>query len=271
MADIRLADISEWQSSIDAPAYIAGGHKSIVVRAHSGHRADKCWPQRRDYLRSQPLVALGFYQYMVASRDAAQQAREFVDCVGALRGNEFAVLDSEEGSGSQISRCEAWFAVVDRAYGLPSALYASDAWFRDKLGGSARWSNRARWVAAYPSSYTPSPTAEAKLVAHELWQFSDRERFPGLAGGVDGNIYHGTDQQFLAAMRRGDVEPPPEPEDYVAITAAQNAGQSLHVFVEAKDGSIWYTYQSKGKTAWNGGQAGKKVAGLVKFAPAPGK
>ena len=263
MADTRLADISEWQTSIDAPAYLNGGYKCLIVRAHSGYRPDKYWPARRDYLRQHNFTALGYYAYLTADRDAAQQAREFVDCVGALRGNEFVVLDSEEGSGSQVTRCETWFATVDRAYGLPSTLYASESWFNDKLGGAARWASRPRWVAAYRST---EPT-----MAHELWQNTDAARFPGLSGTVDGNVFHGSDQQFLSTMRRGNVEPPPQPEDYVAITAAQNANDALHVFVEAKDGSIWYTYQPKGKTAWNGGKQGKQIAGLVKFAPAPGK
>jgi hypothetical protein len=63
----------------------------------------------------------------------------------------------------------------------------------------------------------------------------------------------------------------PDEDEIVGVATAQNAGGSLHTFVEADDGSIWYTYQSKGETAWNGGESGKRLAGLVKFAPPPGK
>jgi GH25 family lysozyme M1 (1,4-beta-N-acetylmuramidase) len=260
VAEIRLADISEWQPSIDAPAYLAGGHKCLIVRAHSGGRVDNFWPTRRDYLRQYPFAALGWYQYLAGGRDAAQQAHEFVNCVGGIRANEFVVLDSEEGAGSQVARCQAWFDVVDRAYGVPSVLYASESWFSDRLGGAARWSGRARWVAAYRSSEPTMP--------HELWQHSSTASFPGIAGGIDSSVFHGTEAQFLAAMRHGDVQQPPPPEDYMAITSGQTQDGKLHVFVEAKDGSIWYTWQPQPGN-WHGGEKGKQIAGLVKFAPAP--
>lgn len=61
----------------------------------------------------------------------------------------------------------------------------------------------------------------------------------------------------------------PEPEEYAHISACLSATGVLHVFVEAADGSLWYTYQSKGHTDWNGGAAGQRIAGLVPFAPKP--
>lgn len=209
MADTRLADISEFQSNLDADAYIGGGYRCIIIRAHNGSRPDKLWPARRDYVRSKPFTAVGYYQYLQKGRDAAQQAREFVNTVGPLRGNEFAICDLEEGTGSQIARAEAWFAVVDAAYGMRAMLYAGESFFRSNLGGSGRWSGRPRWIAAYRSSEPTDP--------HELWQctgdglgLSQYGRFPGLAGsGLDGSIFHGTDQQFLQAVRGGAAPPPP--------------------------------------------------------------
>jgi hypothetical protein len=196
-ADTRLADISEHQPNIDGAAYLSGGFSCLIVRAHNGSRKDHIWPVRRDYLRGFKFVALGWYQYVVAGRDAAQQAREFCEAVGPLRENEFAVCDCEEGPGSQVARVQAWCDVVDKRYGLPSVLYASESWFRDRLGGVGRWSGRPRWIAAYRSV---EPTDR-----HELWQNTDKASFPGLAGAVDGNIFHGTAQEFLGVMRGGAV------------------------------------------------------------------
>jgi Rv2525c-like, glycoside hydrolase-like domain len=68
----------------------------------------------------------------------------------------------------------------------------------------------------------------------------------------------------------GFVTPPTE-DQIMAITSGNDKHGNLHVFVEASDGSVWYTYQPKGGTAWNGAEAGKRIAGLVPFAPAPGK
>src|SRR5947208_12702565 len=130
---IRLADISEYQDSIDAPTYINAGHTCLIVRANTGYRPDKKWTARRDYLRLFDFDALGFYQYLVKDRPAVDQAHDFINTVGDLRPNEFAIVDSEEGSGDQTERIEAWFSVVDAHYGRPGTLYASESWFNEKL------------------------------------------------------------------------------------------------------------------------------------------
>lgn len=62
---------------------------------------------------------------------------------------------------------------------------------------------------------------------------------------------------------------PPTEEEIVSVSAVVNGAGALHVFVEAKNGSIWYTWQRKGETSWQGGKAGAAPAGLQLFAPAP--
>jgi GH25 family lysozyme M1 (1,4-beta-N-acetylmuramidase) len=155
-------------------------------------------------VRGFPFAAIGYYQYLESARDAAQQAREFAAAVGDLRSNEFVVLDHEEGSGNQRPRAQAWFAVVDARYGFRATLYAGRYFCNTNLGGWASWAGRPRWLAAYQSVEPPDP--------HELWQNTDKARFPGLAGAVDGNLFHGTDQEFLGKMRPGAQAPTPPPE-----------------------------------------------------------
>lgn len=269
MAETRLADISEFQQNIDAQAYLNGGNHCLIVRAHNGWRPDHLWPGRRDYLRGFPFVALGWYQYLVAGRDAAQQAREFIATVGDLRPNEFVILDHEEGGGIQTGRAQAWFAVVDAHYGFPASLYAGMYFGRTNLGGWAHWAGRPRWIAAYGQAEPTDP--------HEWWQYSSTGRFAGLAGGVDSNLFHGTDQEFLHMARPGAQAPatptptptPPKEADIVAIACGENNAGAFHVFVEAKDGSIWYTWQRKGESAWEGGKPNVSTATLKPFAPAP--
>ena len=243
MPDTRLADISEFQPSIDAPAYINAGHKTLIVRAHNGHRPDNCWPARRDYLRKHPFTAVGYYQYVVSSRDPAAQARDFIACLGPLRPNEFPIGDFEEGSGNQAGRAEAWFRVVDTWCGFPATLYSGQSFGRTQLGGWARWRGRPRWIASYSSQEPADP--------HELWQNTDKARFPGLAGAVDGNIFHGTAARFLAVMRPGSIGPPaPAPPD--AFSDAQSMASVLkhdgcpEVFVETASGAVWHSWMHEG-------------------------
>lgn len=62
--------------------------------------------------------------------------------------------------------------------------------------------------------------------------------------------------------------PPPEEENMAIATGLNHAGD-FHVFQERADGSIWYTVERAGSDDWGGGEAGRKVAGLTLFSPAP--
>lgn len=54
--------------------------------------------------------------------------------------------------------------------------------------------------------------------------------------------------------------------DLVSVVSATDV---LHVFAEAPDGSIWYSWQRSGETSWQGGKTGVSPAGLTRFAPKP--
>lgn len=56
------------------------------------------------------------------------------------------------------------------------------------------------------------------------------------------------------------------PEDAVSISSFEMQG-APHVFVEAKSGNTYYTFQRAGERSWNGGKEGVSPAGLVVFAP----
>jgi lysozyme len=238
MTDTRLADISEFQESIDANAYLRGGYSCLIVRAHNGYRPDNLWPARRDYLRGFGFTALGWYQYVVADRDTRDQARAFISAVGELRGNEFAVCDLEEGSGAQRSRAQAWFTEVDNWQGFPATLYSGESFYKEHLGGADSWAGRPRWMAAYRSTEPTDP--------HELWQNTDSASFPGLAGGVDGNLFHGTASEFAQTMRAGSLYVP-DPEGVCDLAVATKTDGGQEVFAETHAGQVWHRWNREGQ------------------------
>jgi predicted chitinase len=91
----------------------------------------------------------------------------------------------------------------------------------------------------------------------------------GLNGLSDRQSRYSRAQSLGARVIVTGAPQPPTQEEMMAISAVVNGAGALHVFVEAKDGSIWYTWQRKGETSWQGGAAGKGPAGLQQFAPAP--
>ena len=250
---ITFADISEFQDNFDADAYINGGYRVVIVRAHNGYRVDKKWPARRDYVRTKSFTAVGYYQYLAKDRDAAQQAHEFVAAIGRnLLPNEFPILDLEEGPGNQTSRADAWFKVVDPWCGFLASLYSGKSFIQNQLGGVARWGRRPLWIAAYLNSYSADMSQYPP--GAEWWQYSDRGRFPGLAGGVDSNVFPGDLAHFLPAVKGSAAPPTPGPvprqgDDSIAVAAMKSGGKE--VFVEANDGTVWHTWQTAPGAGWS--------------------
>lgn len=252
---ITLADVSEFQINVDAPTYLVNGHTCLIARAHNGWRPDNRWPARRDYLRKYKFDALGWYQYLVEGKDAAQQAQEFIATVGRIQPNEFLILDHEEGSGDQTGRAEVWFNIVDAHYKKISTLYSGEYFGRDNLGGWARW-KRPRWMAAYQGSQPTDP--------HELWQNTDRGIFPGI-GSCDGSIFNSNAQDFVRVFCQTTPIPhPPLPKpikEGEVIHAAVKSDDRIELFYEADDGEVLHTWQPQPNGGWAGAQTGKRNAG----------
>jgi hypothetical protein len=252
MPEITFADISEFQDNFIAEPYLQGGHQVILVRTYNGHRPDYKMPARRDYVRVKPFVAVGYYCYLVASVDPVTQARAFIDTIGALAPNEFPILDHEEGGGNQVPRAEAFLAVVDRWAGFQTTLYAGRSFLAGALGGTGRWGRRPLWIADY-FDYTSNPVHEPRGAT--FWQYSSRERFPGLSGGVDASIYRGTAQAFLARVRpgaglAGPSAPHVGPEDELVVATRPDGHTEL--FVHRRSGEVSHAWQSASGAAWTG-------------------
>lgn len=251
MTDITFSDISQWQPTFDAEAYLKAGHKVIIIRAYSKDDGpDAEMPERRDYVRRHDFTAVGYYQRLNADRDPAGQARDFVKTVGELRANEFPILDLEDGSGNQTPRAEAWFKQVDPWAGFEASLYSGAYFMRDNLGGTARWGNRPLWVADYTNSGDPRPAEEPS--GCDWWQFSCTHHFPGLTGEVDANLFHGTAAAFLARVRPGvSSEPAGAYSGLEGGPVVLNPDGRMEVFASAPGGKVSHRWQTQPGGAWN--------------------
>lgn len=162
---------------------------------------------------------------------------------------------------------KAWAVAAYNSESVNLELCAFAAWTRDEwLQHPHMLSNCAAWVAEEAKRFnipirklTP---AQAQGASRGVCQHVDL----GAAGGGHHDCGPGFPIDLVLQLA---TTGPPRTEDYMAIATAVSATGALHVFVEAKDGSLWYTWQKKGESAWNGGSGGKHVAGLIPFAPAP--
>ena len=204
------ADISEFQPSIADAAYLAWS-KAVIIRAMYGaDHVDGAWygGQRREQLLAGGAQFLGSYQYLVASQDAATQARALATLLGHLEPGEYVIADIEEGAGPQQARWQAWANVIHGELGLAPGNYAGE-YFAESAGLTP-----VDWIAAY------QPVAPT--VPHKLWQFSDSYNVPGV-GVADCSRYLGTIAELRALAFGGGGATVPVPP----VTAALNWTESL--------------------------------------------
>jgi len=148
------------------------------------------------------------------------------------------------------------------------ASWSTDEWMRhpNMLANCAAWISEE--AAYYSIPITKLSPTDAQNNGRGVCFHSDL----GISGVGHNDPGLGFPVDYVLSLARGGSSPtptPPKEEDIVAIATGVNNAGALHVFYEAKDGSLWYTWQKKGETAWQGGKPGKSVAELKPFAPAP--
>jgi len=181
--------------------------------------------------------------------------------------------DTPNTIGEYVQRSDkAWTQANANPFCVSIELCGFAAWTLDEWHRHPNMlANCAAWIAEEAAHYG--------IPIERLTSSEAQAGTPGVCQHVDlgtmGGGHHDCGSAFpmdeVLQLARGGSQPPPTPEEYMGIAATVSASGNMHVFVEADDGSVWYTYQKKGETAWAGGEAGKRVAGLSKLAPPPGK
>jgi hypothetical protein len=210
----------------------------------------------------------------------AEGARTIESLGGYFQGNVSASShtgadDKPNTIGEYVSRGnKAWTQGNANPYSVSIELCGFASWseseWRDNHPTMLR--NCAAWIAEEAAHYgiplKALTESEAQGGGRGVCQHADL----GASGGGHWDCGSGFPMDYVLDLARGGTaDIPPTEEEQVAIAATVSATGVMHVFVEAEDGSVWYTYQRKGENSWAGGEAGKKVAGLSKLSPAPGK
>lgn len=233
MSDIRLADVSEFQT-VDWPAYT---EPAVIIRALYGtSHVDHHWATNIAAARARAgLRVRGIYQYVVASQDIAAQAHAFVALVGRLLPGEFAIADIEEGGGDLQGRFETWAQIVHASCGGVEGEYSGVSFARAHLEDFA--GAPLVWVAAYQAN---EPTDH-----HQLWQYTDRQSFAGISAPCDASVFHGSIDQLYALVTGAPVPapapkplPPPAPPGKPTVYPEDHM-QSTPIQVQIRNGEGW--------------------------------
>jgi hypothetical protein len=228
---VYLADVSEFQPTINDAQYVAWSHWIAVRALYGSSHVDGAWygGARRSSLHAAGIEFLALYQYLVAGQSGAAQAQAFHALVGPIRDGEVFVADFEVGDKPMLTD---WYNEMLALYGPGIANYL---WTYTGLSfGEAKGILPVQWIAAYEVTEPASP--------HILWQFSDHYSVPGV-GTCDCNSYHGT-MAALAGLAWGGAA------SFHVTTDAPGTwtGQVTLSGDGANSTSTWYTATVNGTT-----------------------
>jgi GH25 family lysozyme M1 (1,4-beta-N-acetylmuramidase) len=128
---------------------------------------------------------------------ATADAQRFATQVGDVKtaGSLPPVLDIEATGGLNAADVTAWtrtfLTALEAKTGRVPMIYTGGWFWKGYMGNPTGFSKYPIWISHYNSSIT-SPSLFGDWKYSTFWQYTDAARVNGIAGGVDGNYFHGS-------------------------------------------------------------------------------
>lgn len=226
----KIVDISYWQNSVNYPI-LAQHIDGVILRAAYGIWKDTKFDEHYEQFRKL-RVPIGCYHYIIGSQSAKEQARVFAEVVNQKK-HQVEDLGNGYGSVSHGFPLEYWDDVedtrpatainrnlvleyhnrVEELIEEEMGVYTSASKW-DAIMGTPALSSRKLWIANYRVP-VPAMPKTGGWSTWWLWQYTDRESFPGYGGGLDANKFNGSMSQYYEWA--GIDGEPPEPENITYV------------------------------------------------------
>lgn len=213
MAEIRVADISRWQGTIDWDEFRK--HVNAVVikasGADGGLYTDAMLRRNQSEARRVGLP-IWYYHYKGSSASAKDQADHFLRAIGDLQPGEGLVLDDENEAQVNVGFSAEFADRIKGLTGINIVLYSNQARFKGSLG-AIKERNIGAWVAKYGANTGTVAGAGAQpsipTLTMIMWQYTSRAVIPGVsANTVDMNIFYGDVAAFKAYGAKNNTPAP---------------------------------------------------------------
>jgi lysozyme len=195
-------DLSRFQTQVDWTTARANGVNFAFIKATEG--GDMVDPMFESHWRGAGAAGVrrGAYHFFYHCRPAAEQARWFIRHVPRTAGALPPVLDMEwtpfsptctiRRDGATIrEEARIFLDIVERHYGQRPMIYTTVDFFQDtelwRLQGVEFW---LRAVADHPHGVYDGK-------AWTFWQYTSTGLVPGIAGGVDINVFAGSKRAWV--------------------------------------------------------------------------
>lgn len=208
-------DISHWQGTVDWGVYKSNSNFVIVKTSEGNGGVDAKFSSYQKAARSAGLP-LGYYHF--ARPDLGNtpeaEAKHFLATVGNPEEGEVFCLDYEPNwNGDAVNWCKNFLSTVQTTNGVKCFIYLNQSQVKAYNWYPIINENFPLWLAAYTGSPTNTSYTLGQWPKALLHQWTSSQVVPGISGGIDGDAFHGTIEEFKKCGYIAPIpEPPPPPE-----------------------------------------------------------
>lgn len=204
---LKGIDISNWQGDANLGA-VSNTQDFVIIKASEGvGYKDPRFEEYRAELRKLNILR-GFYHFARTdlNNSPENEADWFLSAVGELQEGELLVLDFEVPAPDPVGWCKSFLDhLSERLGGYKPLVYLNNFTVNSYDWGSVAKKGYGLWLAKW--DYDPDGAFNVPhwdVVA--MRQFSNNESVAGISGRVDGNVFYGDKEQYLAyGVRKGDT------------------------------------------------------------------
>ena len=192
-------DVSHYEGRIDWAAYAASGRPFAIAKATEGLTfKDPMFQTNWTGMKEAGLVR-GAYHFFRPQDSGLKQADYFLDTLGEFAAGDLPpILDWEVtdnvANAVDVREVQDFIGEVHARTGLTTILYTS-ARFLGTVGNPTQFHDLPLWDANWGVSCPNLPNAWSWWT---FWQDADNGIVPGIATGVDTDLFNGTMAELMA-------------------------------------------------------------------------
>lgn len=211
MAKLKGADVSKWQGDINWTLFRTAIEFCIIRSSYGTGYTDAKFARNRDEARRAGLLR-GFYHYAYPQYNTPQaEADWFLKVLGQVDDGDILVLDIEEPYSQLVSWSKVFLdRIAERLDGYKPLIYLNQAQIKGNDWKPIIQNNNGLWLAQYDYNFDGTPVSTPWPVV-AMRQYSNRETFPGISGGVDANVFYGDRAAYLKYGYKKPIQPEPTP------------------------------------------------------------
>lgn len=207
-------DISGWQGDVNFDVY-KNNTQFVIVKASEGvNFKDSKLDRNKSEARRVGLL-LGYYHFArpTYGNSPEAEADKFLNSIGDFREGELLCLDFEETFGDAVNWCKKFLDYVSgKLNGYKPLIYMDQSRVSNYNWKPLVDASYGLWIAAYTYDPNNNNFKKGAWPFAAMQQWSNRQGVPGIAGGVDGDVFFG-DLETLKKYTYKKPTPPPPPED----------------------------------------------------------